>query len=138
MGNLTNTVQVVRDPVCGMEVEPSSTSLKHDYEDQTYYFCSVSCRDKFIADPNKYINPKEQLDDKSHNESSNKTEYTCPMHPQIVRSGPGSCPICGMALEPRTVSLDEGDNPELREMKRRFWVGTALTVPVVRSQFADD
>ncbi|MGD9925856.1 MAG: heavy metal translocating P-type ATPase, partial [Pseudorhodoplanes sp.] len=116
----------VRDPVCGMAVEPHNARHRHDHLGRTYYFCSAGCRTKFIADPDKYLSP-ESRDTEPVPEG---TIYTCPMHPQIRQVGPGSCPICGMALEPELVTAESGPNPELADMSRRFWIGLALAIPV--------
>ncbi|WP_428029064.1 heavy metal translocating P-type ATPase [Ancylobacter sp.] len=116
---------MAKDPVCGMDVDPHTATLKADHNGVTYYFCAPGCRSKFIADPAKYFGdtaPAEPVPE--------GTEYTCPMHPEIVQVGPGTCPICGMGLEPMLVSLDDGPNHELVDMTRRFRVGLALTVPV--------
>jgi P-type Cu+ transporter len=116
------------DPVCGMTVVVPKAAAGHwEHEGRTYYFCGVSCREKFKADPARYLSTTAQAMPAA---TSPKTEYVCPMHPEIVRPEPGSCPICGMALEPRTVTLDEPENHELTDMRRRFWIGLALTVPV--------
>jgi P-type Cu+ transporter len=183
-----------RDPVCGMQVDPSTAKHVREHEGGKFYFCCASCAEKFKQDPQRYLNqPKPtglvtlsaaaaaptpaQMSSHSHpgmagshprsdaeqgsvayvcpmcpdvRESkpgacpscgmalerevpiaAPRTEYTCPMHPQIVRSEPGSCPICGMALEPRTVTAAAEENPELRDMTRRFWVGVALTTPLL-------
>jgi len=114
------------DPVCGMTVDPAKTPHRHDYRRQTYYFCSANCRTKFAADPEKYLEKRP-----ASPAPSEGTIYTCPMHPQIRQTGPGSCPICGMALEPVGASGDTGPSPELIDMTRRFWIGTALAVPLV-------
>lgn len=116
---------MAKDPVCGMDVDPHTATLKADYRGITYYFCAPGCRTKFIANPEKYLGDKAPAEPVPEG-----TEYTCPMHPEIVQVGPGSCPICGMALEPMLVSLDDGPNHELIDMTRRFWIGLALTVPV--------
>jgi Cu+-exporting ATPase len=113
------------DPVCGMKVDlDHPKGGKVIYEGREIGFCSGRCKAKFEADPQRYLGPK-----KAGLPPPPGTEWTCPMHPQIVRSRPGSCPICGMALEPRTVSLDES-NPELDDMSRRFWASLLFTVPV--------
>ena len=119
----------VFDPVCGMTVDPETSKHRSDYRGFTYYFCSAGCRTKFAAAPEQYLdkmNPKPH-----HADVPEGTVYTCPMHPQIRQIGPGSCPICGMALEPDLVSLDDPPNPELADMTRRFWMGLALALPVV-------
>jgi Cu+-exporting ATPase len=117
----------VLDVVCGMTIAPETAAGTVEHEGETYYFCSRSCVEKFRADPKRYLEPKPQT---PAPQPVAAIEYTCPMHPEIVRSGPGSCPICGMALEPRTATLEE-DNHELRDMTRRFWVSLALTIPIL-------
>ena len=93
----------------------------------TYYFCSARCRERFVADPAKFL-----AEDTAKPEPVPEgTIYTCPMHPEIRQVGPGSCPICGMALRPVTVTARPGPNPELIDMTRRFWIGVVLAVPVV-------
>ena len=114
-----------KDPVCGMNVKPESAAGKETYQGQTYYFCSQGCAAKFHADPDKYLSP---LTIQPAPPVGSK--YTCPMHPEIIRDKPGSCPICGMALEPMVPTLDEGENPELIDMRRRFWICLVLTIPV--------
>jgi P-type Cu+ transporter len=113
------------DPVCGMSVSPGTEAGTHDHNGTTYYFCSNGCIEKFKAGPDKYLNPTTREDLPQH------IEYTCPMHPEIVQIGPGSCPICGMALEPKEISLDDTPDPEYIDMKRRFWVSAVLTLPVL-------
>lgn len=117
--------QTFTDPVCKMLVAPETAAGKFDYKGEQYYFCSLGCRDRFAADPGKYLNPSPEPAN-----SPQDVEYTCPMHPEIVQIGPGSCPICGMALEPKTITLDDKADPELIDMTRRFWVSAALTIPV--------
>ena len=116
----------VKDPVCGMMVDPHSAKFRQIHAGHPYYFCSAGCEKKFIANPTQYLKPE------THSAAPvpASTIYTCPMHPQIRQQGPGSCPICGMALEPELVSADTTANPELIDMTRRFWIGLALTVPV--------
>jgi len=160
----------IKDPVCGMDVDPASAKHTFEHSGKTFYFCSASCREKFQAEPQRYIKPgtapgktvqiaavpkrataayvcpmcPEVREAKPGACPScgmalepetplarTRIEYTCPMHPEIVRSEPGSCPICGMALEPRTVTAEPEENPELREMTRRFWISLALTVPLL-------
>jgi Cu+-exporting ATPase len=162
----------VKDPVCGMTVDPATAKHQRLHGGQTYSFCCQGCAEKFQADPQKYLAPrpvaamvqiapaKASAPAPAGNYvcpmcpavrqskpgpcpscgmslepdipiASTRTEYTCPMHPEIVRPGPGNCPICGMALEPRTVTAQEEDNPELRDMSRRFWVSVVLTVPLI-------
>ncbi len=115
------------DPVCGMTVKPETAAGNYEYNGTTYYFCAVGCLNKFQSDPESYLQPK-----KEEKNQPTDVEYTCPMHPQILQIGPGSCPICGMALEPRVFSLDaEEDNSELLGMTRRFWIGVILTLPIL-------
>jgi Cu+-exporting ATPase len=127
--NLNEHPPKVKDPVCDMAVTPETAAGTVDYGGAAYFFCSAGCIDKFKATPEKYLSSTPQVD--LHSVATEKNvEYTCPMHPEIVRSEPGSCPICGMALEPREVTVDEA-NPELVDMTRRFWTGVALTIPVL-------
>ncbi|MBN8987612.1 MAG: heavy metal translocating P-type ATPase [Rhizobiales bacterium] len=114
------------DPVCGMTVDPATSKHRFDHGGEAFHFCSAGCRTKFAADPRKYLEKTEAKEDVPEG-----TIYTCPMHPEIRQVGPGSCPICGMALEPDVVSLDAPPNPELADMTRRFWIGLALSVPAV-------
>ena len=118
----------VRDPVCGMNVDPATTKHQLEYHGDTYHFCSAGCRSKFEAAPEQYLG---NTNEKRPAEAPAGTIYTCPMHPQIRQVGPGNCPICGMALEPEVASLDAPPNPELADMTRRFWVGLALSIPSV-------
>jgi Cu+-exporting ATPase len=115
----------VLDPVCGMTVDPHTAKHRTDYRDHTYYFCAAGCRTKFIADPQKYLGAREP------EPVVEGATYTCPMHPEIRQIGPGACPICGMALEPEMPTADSGPNVELVDMTRRFWIGGALSLPVV-------
>jgi Cu+-exporting ATPase len=117
----------VKDPVCGMSVDPHTAALRADHDGHPYYFCSAGCRTKFVADPAKYLTPAEL---QSHEPVPEGTIYTCPMHPQIRQVGPGACPICGMALEPAVITAETPPNPELADFTRRFWIGLALTIPV--------
>ena len=114
------------DPVCGMTVDPHKTSHKTEYLGHPYYFCSAGCRAKFEADPKRYIGEVRAAEPVPEG-----TVYTCPMHPQIRQIGPGSCPICGMALEPDLPTSDTGPNPELKDMSRRFWIGLVLSIPII-------
>jgi len=152
----------VKDPVCGMTVDPQNAAGFYEYKGQTYFFCSVGCRERFKADPERFLNhepaspigiqrgPKQQpvatdiVSDPVASTTpsglpawgprsargSDTVTYTCPMHPEIVRDGPGSCPICGMALEPR-VATGEEENAELIDMQRRFWLSVVLTLPLL-------
>ncbi|MFZ1214756.1 MAG: heavy metal translocating P-type ATPase [Pseudolabrys sp.] len=112
------------DPVCSMTVDPHTAKHRADYHGHPYYFCSAGCRTKFVNGPQKYLDAREP------EPVAEDTVYTCPMHSQIRQVGPGSCPICGMALEPELAGSDIGPNPELIDMSRRFWIGIALTVPI--------
>lgn len=124
---------LVQDPVCGMSIDPA-TSLSTEHDNRLYHFCSERCQATFTADPDTYTDaapgnaaqpsPPQAADDEA-------VEWTCPMHPEIRRDAPGACPICGMALEPVRIRADSGPSPELADMTRRFWVATALTIPVV-------
>jgi Cu+-exporting ATPase len=113
------------DPVCGMSVDPATAQHKADYKGTTYYFCAAGCRSKFMANPEKYLGPREP------EPVIEGAIYTCPMHPEIRQVGPGTCPICGMALEAELATADTGPNPELLDMTRRFWIGLALSLPVM-------
>ena len=112
------------DPVCGMEVDPS-TDLRTDYLGKTYYFCNPSCLERFTGDPRSFLEPREPAP------GVPAAIYTCPMHPEVRQVGPGSCPICGMALEPERVTLEEGPNPELIDMTRRLYTAAILGSPVM-------
>ncbi len=120
----------VRDPVCGMSVDPATAKHRLTLEGQDYLFCSARCREKFQADPAAYLKPAAQNPPASPAAVSDNATYTCPMHPQIRQAGPGSCPICGMALEPLVASAEAAPNDELADMSRRFWIGLVLALPV--------
>jgi Cu+-exporting ATPase len=124
------------DPVCGMTVETATAKHTHQWHDKTWYFCSAHCKTKFAAEPERYAGQIAKPEKPAPAPASG-TIYTCPMHPQIRRPGPGSCPICGMALEPLVATGDEGPNPELVDMTRRFWIGLAFTVPVFALAMAE-
>ena len=113
------------DPVCGMAVDPATSRHRFELNGSMFHFCCAGCRDKFAADPGHYLTPPDEP------VADMAATYTCPMHPEIRQVGPGSCPICGMALEPLTVGAEPQANPELADMSRRLWIGAALTVPVV-------
>lgn len=117
------------DPVCGMSVQPETAGGKYEFEGKAYYFCSAGCLTKFRQDPRQFLDKNKTEEPKV---DTRGVEYTCPMHPQIIQIGPGSCPICGMALEPRVFSLDAvEDDSELRDMTRRFWISAILTLPLL-------
>jgi Cu+-exporting ATPase len=112
------------DPVCGMAVSPESAASSHEHEGTTYYFCGKGCLASFREDPGSFLQPEPA------SEGASDVPYTCPMHPEVRQMGPGACPKCGMALEPLAVELEE-DNPELRDMSRRFVASAALTLPIL-------
>jgi Cu+-exporting ATPase len=116
------------DPVCGMAVDPANAEHRSEHAGRAYYFCSNRCRERFEADPARYVMPAVA---EAARPAAGEVQWTCPMHPQIVREEPGSCPICGMALEPMTPAAGDAVNPELRDMTRRFWVCVALSLPLV-------
>jgi Cu+-exporting ATPase len=129
------------DPVCGMTVRPETAAGAHEHEGQTYSFCSKGCLERFRKDPEAY-RPRPEAPPAAAEAPAaapaaarEAAEYTCPMHPQVVQRGPGACPICGMALEPRLATGEE--NPELESMTRRLWVSGALTLPLLAFMAAD-
>ncbi len=114
-----------KDPVCGMTVDPAK-AISFEHDGTTWYFCCGGCRDRFAADPGKYLAPSPAA-----TAIANDTRlYTCPMHPEVRQHGPGSCPKCGMALEPEAPTLEDGPDPELSAMLRKLYLSLALTVPV--------
>ncbi len=115
------------DPVCGMEVKVATSKHRFDFGGYAFHFCSARCREKFATDPDHYLEPAE-VDSPPMLEGAT---YTCPMHPEIRQSGPGSCPICGMALEPLLVTAEAPPNHELTDMTRRFWIALILSSPVI-------
>jgi heavy metal translocating P-type ATPase len=124
----SHSATTVKDPVCGMDVDPAAATHRAEHGGETYFFCSAGCETKFKAAPERYTQPKPAPAATALPEG---TIYTCPMHPQVRQVGPGSCPICGMALEPEIATGEEGPSEELRDMTRRFWIGLALSIPVV-------
>ncbi|MBV8525114.1 MAG: heavy metal translocating P-type ATPase, partial [Acetobacteraceae bacterium] len=118
------------DPVCGMRADPAATPYHFEHEGALFHFCSGRCRDRFAADPAAYLEPDTGEPPAEERATPPGAIYTCPMHPEIRRPGPGSCPICGMALEPETSSAEAAPNPELIDMRRRFWIGFALAIPL--------
>ncbi len=122
-------MEPARDPVCGMKVDPAASKPRAEHGGVTYYFCCAGCREKFLADPAKYLKPAKPSPPPP---APGHALYTCPMHPQIKQAGPGACPLCGMALEPAEASAeDTGPNAELTDMTRRLWIGAALALPVL-------
>ncbi|MBP1609687.1 MAG: copper/silver-translocating P-type ATPase, partial [Acidobacteria bacterium] len=139
MPSAENTTSNVIDPVCKMQFPPERAVGSCVYDGKTYYFCNPGCLEKFTADPQKYLTQAAarltqiQLQPKAEPEPKLGTTriYICPMDPEVRQTSPGACPICGMALEPQTIELGDVENPELREMKKRFWISLALTVPIL-------
>ncbi|HEY6391779.1 MAG TPA: heavy metal translocating P-type ATPase [Bryobacteraceae bacterium] len=125
------------DPVCGMTVDPSHAAGKSSYQEKDYYFCSKGCLAKFESDPEKYLHPAAQPEPMTAQPHS--AEYTCPMHPEVRKTGPGSCPKCGMALEPATATLSALDevNPEYVDMRRRFWLSVFPTAALLILMYAN-
>ena len=128
--------QPLKDPVCGMTVDPAKAAGSYEYGGKKWYFCNAGCLEKFRNDPQKYIGEK-PASPAAHPEPAAGAAYTCPMHPEIVRNGPGACPICGMALEPLVATLDDRENPELTDMRRRFWISAVLTAPILLMAMAE-
>jgi Cu+-exporting ATPase len=132
---------LAKDPVCGMSVDPATArGGSFEHAGSTHYFCSAGCREKFAADPQKYLAPHTEtvtpaLATRSKPQAG--AEYVCPMHPEIVRDVAGACPICGMALEPRTATLVDEESDELVDMRRRLWISIALTVPTALLAMGD-
>lgn len=118
----------VHDPVCGMTVDPAKTPHHAQHHGTTFHFCSAGCQSKFEAAPDKYLKPAQAA---APTAAQKAAIYTCPMHPEIRQQGPGSCPICGMALEPLEVTAEAAPNEELADMTRRFWIGLVLTLPIL-------
>ncbi len=123
------TAITMKDPVCGMTVDPHSAKHRGEHAGRTWYFCSEGCKTRFLAQPERYLNETEA--GQAAETVPEGTVYTCPMHPEIRQIGPGPCPICGMALEPEIVSAATPPNPELADMSRRFRIGLVLALPVV-------
>ena len=122
--------------MCGMTVDPATAKHHTEHAGHSYFFCSARCREEFTAEPARYV---VSSGDRRGLVTAPAGEvlWTCPMHPQIVRKEPGNCPICGMALEPMTPAAGEAENPELRDMTRRFWVGVALSLPLLAIAMAE-
>ncbi len=133
---LSRALPAVTDPVCGMDVDPVTSTHRAEHDGQTYHFCCAGCQAEFEADPTLYLGPHASGHSHGHTAaagpvSGDVAEWTCPMHPEIRQAVPGSCPICGMSLEPVTVTAGSGPSPELTDMTHRFWVALVLSVPVL-------
>jgi Cu+-exporting ATPase len=133
----------VKDPVCGMMVDPQKAAGKVEHAGKTYFFCSPRCKERFEKEPEKYLAASgtagmEHAHAAPAPASAQNIRYTCPMHPEIVQIGPGNCPICGMALEPMDIVAGEHADPELDSMRKRLWVSAALSIPVLVLSMAGD
>ncbi len=124
------------DPVCGMSVDPATAKHQARHQGEDYFFCSAKCRERFVADPQHYIEPAAVPPAITPSQAGGVL-WTCPMHPQIVRNEPGACPICGMGLEAMTPEAGDAANPELVDMTRRFWAGVVLSAPLFAMAMAD-
>ena len=124
----TQDTKTAIDPVCGMKVDPGRTPHHATHDGTDYHFCAARCRERFLADPLKFLAPETGATPAPA--AVPGAIYTCPMHPEVRQAGPGNCPFCGMALEPEMPSLDEEENPELRDFTRRFWWTLPLTAVV--------
>ena len=120
------TAMTVRDPVCGMSVDSAAARYRSEYAGQAYFFCGARCLERFTAAPEQFLQPRQPPA-----EAPAEARWTCPMHPEVIRDSAGSCPICGMALEPLTPTADADENPELADMKRRFWITACLAAPLL-------
>jgi len=130
-----NAPNAATDPICGMTVDVAAARYTHAFGRSTWYFCSKHCLDRFTAEPQRYAKGAHKPEPMPG--APQGAVYTCPMHPEIRQPRPGACPKCGMALEPVLASAEEGPNPELADMTRRFWIGLALTVPVFALAMAE-
>jgi len=139
----------VKDPVCGMTVDPQKAAGKAEHDGKTYFFCSPRCKERFETEPEKFLAAPgtagmEHAHARKHEHAAapsaegQNVRYTCPMHPEIVQIGPGSCPICGMALEPMDIVAGEQADPEYDSMRKRLWVGAALSLPLLVLSMAGD
>jgi Cu+-exporting ATPase len=135
MEPITIAERTEKDLVCGMDVAIKGAAGSTAYEGKTYYFCSEGCREEFRTHPRKYLD--ESLKAKRTEAASKDATYTCPMHPEVRQKGPGSCPICGMALEPEAISLHEEANPELVDFTKRLRVSVMLSVPLLGLAMSD-
>lgn len=118
------------DPVCGMTVDPATAKHRHTHAGREYVFCSESCKKKFAANPAQYLGETSRAAAAAQHPANDQRVYLCPMDPEVRQIGPGTCPKCGMALEPEEVTAEEGPNPELEMMQRRFWISAVLTLPL--------
>src|SRR5688572_2801949 len=123
------------DPVCGMTISPADAVGTVDYQGRTYYFCAESCVEQFRDDPEAFLDPARR--EAAAAALPQGIEYTCPMHPEVRQIGPGTCPKCGMALEPTVDTGAEEKNPELEDMSRRFWISVALVAPILAVMVGD-
>ena len=119
MTTTTENSMKTKDPVCGMTVS-STSGDKYQYDGELYFFCSSGCCSKFKADPRQFLHKKETPDASPPSPGANR--YICPMHPEVSQEQPGTCSICGMALEPQIAAADEQEDRELIVMRRRFWI----------------
>jgi Cu+-exporting ATPase len=127
--HMSEISDTIKDPVCGMNVKREKAAGTIEYKGREYFFCSNKCLEKFRANPENFL--KKESDESAEQKKGEKRIYICPMHPEVIKNGPGTCPICGMALEPKTgTGEEEEEGGELADMSRRFWVGLALTIPV--------
>ena len=125
---------IVKDPVCGMDVDPAATAHHADHAGVTYHFCSAGCVTKFTGDPEHYLLPP---DERPAPTVAPGVQYTCPMHPEIIRDGPDVCPLCGMALDPMQITAEKPPNHELIDMTRRFRIGAIFAVPLLLMAMGD-
>ena len=137
------SARTVKDPVCGMIVDPQKAAGKVEHSGKTYFFCSPRCKERFEKEPEKFLAAPgtagmEHAHAATPPASAQNIRYTCPMHPEIVQIGPGSCPICGMALEPMDMVAGEQADPEYDSMRKRLWVSAALSLPVLLLSMAGD
>jgi len=133
---ILGSAPAVKDPVCGMMVDPQKATGKVEHSGKTYFFCSPRCKERFEKEPEKFLAAPgtagmEHAHATTPPASAQNIRYTCPMHPEVVRIGPGSCPICGMALEPMDIIAGEQADPEYDSMRKRLWVGAALSLPLL-------
>jgi Cu+-exporting ATPase len=133
-GSVVTEPVMETDPVCGMKVNPATSKHRFDHAGHTFHFCGARCRERFAAEPGRFLQPAEAVPAPA---AAPGSIWTCPMHPEVRQNHAGTCPICGMALEPEAPSADSGPNPELRDMSRRFWISLVLSVPVFLLAMSD-